>query len=81
MVSASIAETARRRYGVDDEESTRGVRCFAVPLGHSRPRHYAISCSVPVSRLDADFEQQVISTLRSTAAGFSEPKGIDLIVR
>jgi DNA-binding IclR family transcriptional regulator len=73
--------TLERGYAIDDEESTEGVRCFAVALGGTVPRRHAVSCSIPVARLDDGFEHQVISTLIAAANNFSEPDGIGLIAR
>ena len=50
-------------YAVDNEESTPGVRCFAVTVGPRNPSDYAISCSVPTVRLDAKREHQIIAAL------------------
>lgn len=73
-------EAARARgYAIDDQESTEGVRCFAVALGDSRPRRYALSCSVPAARLDQEMEDRVVALLRSTVPVFSDPAGLALI--
>lgn len=57
-------EIARiRGYATDDEENTPGVRCFAVPLRYSRPAQDAISVSVPLARLTAGREADLIEAL------------------
>lgn len=76
QLRADLAATARRGYAIDDAESTEGVRCFAVALGSESPRSHAVSCSVPVARLDDDFERSVIGALLDAASTFSEPEGI-----
>ena len=64
MLIDSFAEIRARGYAVDDEESTPGVRCFAVTVGPHYPSDYAISCSVPTVRLHATRELEIVSTLR-----------------
>lgn len=69
---ANLSEAGRLGYAVDNEESTPGVRCFAVAIGSRNPSDYAISCSVPLLRLDAESEQRIIAALvhaRSLMAG------------
>jgi DNA-binding IclR family transcriptional regulator len=59
-------ETARiRGYATDDEESTEGLRCFAVALRYARPAQDAISASIPVARLTSEREREVVEALRS----------------
>lgn len=81
QLRADIAASRSRGYAIDDEESTKGVRCFAVPLGTRRPRTHAISCTVPIARLDASFQETVVEALRRASAEFSEPEGIQLLSR
>ncbi len=76
-----LIATRSRGYAVDDEESTVGVRCFAVALGKSSPRRYAISCSVPVVRLDDNVERRIVDALKRSAAEFSEPARIGAFTR
>lgn len=73
---ADLLETRVRGYAIDDQESTEGVRCFAVPLGVSSPRRYAISCSTPVTRLDARRERHIVDVLTNAASEFSESEEI-----
>jgi len=63
---ALIAElhTIRERgYAVDDEENTVGLRCFGVAIPYRTPARDAISCSVPVARLDRAHEQTIRTAL------------------
>jgi len=81
QLRGDLEATRSRGYAIDDEESTEGVRCFAVALGSGTIRTHAISCSVPIARLDRAFERSVVKTLVSAAASFSEPEGIRLLSR
>ena len=70
---AADLEAARSRgYAIDEQESTEGVRCFAVALGSTGPRTHAISCSVPLARLDSEFQAHVVSSLRQAADSFED---------
>jgi DNA-binding IclR family transcriptional regulator len=73
---ADLVATEARGYAIDDEESTEGVRCFAFALGGARPRRYAISCSVPTARLDAEFESRVLACLSAAARALSIPESM-----
>lgn len=73
---SELTATVARGYAMDDEESTEGVRCFAFALGESRPRRYAISCSVPIARLDADLESRVLAALSRAAREMSMPESM-----
>jgi DNA-binding IclR family transcriptional regulator len=81
MLRDDLAATAARGYAIDDEESTEGVRCFSFPIGAERPHRYAISCSVPVARLDRVREAHIIEVMGKAAADFSEPSGIGVLQR
>jgi DNA-binding IclR family transcriptional regulator len=63
-------------YAVDREESTPGVRCFAVTVGPGRPADYAISCSVPTVRLDPERERAVIAGLQSAQRVLADRHGL-----
>lgn len=61
-----LAELDRIRaagYAVDREESSEGIRCFAVSLRTSHPPVDAVSVSAPVLRLDTRIEQRIIDAL------------------
>lgn len=60
-----------RGYSIDEQESTEGVRCFAVSIGSAGPKSHAISCSVPIVRLDKDFQARVVSSLLDAANTFA----------
>ncbi|MCP2168359.1 transcriptional regulator, IclR family [Goodfellowiella coeruleoviolacea] len=54
-------------YAHEREENTPGLGCFAVALPYRRPVLDALSCSVPLGRLDAEHEQQVVAALLTAA--------------
>lgn len=75
QLRADLTDSLARGYAIDDEESTEGVRCFAVPLGGTTPHTHAVSCSVPIARLDDAFQEVVVQALLRAAAEFSELDG------
>lgn len=79
MLRDDLAATAARGYAIDDEESTEGVRCFSFAIGSGAPHRYAISCSVPVARLDRALEAHIVTVMGEAAARFSEPAGIGVL--
>jgi DNA-binding IclR family transcriptional regulator len=54
-----------RGFAIDNQESTEGIRGFAIPILGVEPPHDAISCAVPLSRLDADREAEIVASLRA----------------
>jgi DNA-binding IclR family transcriptional regulator len=50
-------------WAIDAEEAGIGMRCFAVALPFQTPSKDAISCSVPIARLDAAKEQKIVELL------------------
>ncbi len=60
----ALREVQNQGYAVDDEENTEGIRCLAIALTKPGPGINAISCSVPVVRLDADREQRILTALQ-----------------
>lgn len=62
-LEADLSATRERGYAIDHEENTTGLMCFGVSLRYSTPVTDSISCSVPVERLTAEHEADIISTL------------------
>ncbi|MGI5287859.1 IclR family transcriptional regulator [Nonomuraea polychroma] len=60
---AELEAIRRRGHAVDEQESTIGLRCFAVPLDFGTLPNEALSCSVPVVRLDPDREDVIVTAL------------------
>lgn len=58
-----LAEVRAAGYAIDAEEAGIGMRCFAVALPFGSPSKDAISCSVPLARLDAEKERSIVALL------------------
>ncbi|MEY9949250.1 IclR family transcriptional regulator [Kitasatospora sp. GAS1066B] len=72
---AELAATRERGYAVDDEETTPGITCLAVPVRGFRtdsPK-FAISVTVLKARLDDEFRTALLKDLREIAAGLENP--------
>src|SRR6478752_7516739 len=62
---ADLEATHARGYALDHEENVLGLRCFAFALRFSERSSDAISCSVPIERLNGR-EPEIIEALRRT---------------
>lgn len=60
---AELAAVAERGHALDEQESTVGTRCFAVPLRFGGVVGEALSCSVPTVRLTPEREPEVLGAL------------------
>ena len=58
-----LAHVREVGYAIDAEEAGLGMRCFAVALPFQSPAKDAISCSVPLARLDAAKEEEIVGLL------------------
>jgi DNA-binding IclR family transcriptional regulator len=58
-----IRRARARGYAIDEEETTVGLRCFAIALPQRAPTHDAISISVPVVRLDDERQEEIVRLL------------------
>ncbi|WP_245976208.1 IclR family transcriptional regulator [Amycolatopsis palatopharyngis] len=58
-----LTEIGRRGNAVDEQESTLGLRCFAVPLDFGGAVNEALSCSIPIVRLDTAREKVIVDAL------------------
>ncbi len=62
---AELERVRERGHAIDEQESTVGLRCFAVALdfgGGAAPKE-ALSFSVPIVRLDPDRERRLVAAL------------------
>jgi DNA-binding IclR family transcriptional regulator len=62
-----LRATQERGYAIDNEENVVGLRCFALPMMLGPVVDDAISCSVPIERLQGREEEIVASIHRTTA--------------
>jgi DNA-binding IclR family transcriptional regulator len=60
---AELEAIRLRGHAVDEQESTLGLRCFAVPLDFGAAPKEALSSSIPIVRLDPDRERAVVAAL------------------
>ncbi|MFS8204305.1 IclR family transcriptional regulator (plasmid) [Streptomyces sp. CWNU-52B] len=63
---ADLAQVRERGYSVDREETVTGIAGFGFALRYDSPATDAISCSVPVARLDEKHEARVVAVMRET---------------
>jgi DNA-binding IclR family transcriptional regulator len=69
---ADLARTRDRGYAIDREENTAGLMCFGVALPYRQPPRDAISCSVPVARMNPEREHQIPAILLEASARATE---------
>jgi DNA-binding IclR family transcriptional regulator len=67
MLMEDLRLTRQRGYAIDNEESTEGIRGFAVALRISDPPHDAVSCAVPLARLHSERAEHIVANLHRAA--------------
>ncbi len=67
-LEADLAGVRERGYAIDLEENTAGLKCFGFALRYQHPVVDAISCSVPLARLDAAREKEIVDTISAAVA-------------
>lgn len=70
-----LKEVRRAGYAIDAEEAGLGMRCFAIALPFHSPTKDAISCSVPLARLNEQKEQEIIELLLAAREELSHQFG------
>lgn len=63
VLREQLAESRRRGYAIDEGETSPGLRCFGFALRYANPVTDAISCSVPVERLDQAREAEIVEAM------------------
>ena len=63
VLLADLESARARGYAVDDEENTLGLRCFGVALRYTIPVRDALSCSVPLGRLDGARQSEILAAM------------------
>jgi DNA-binding IclR family transcriptional regulator len=71
-LDAALAEARESGVATDFQESSLGLKCFAVALPYMSPAVDAISASIPLARLTDEIERSVVAALRRAS---------DIIVR
>ncbi|MEV1177009.1 IclR family transcriptional regulator [Nonomuraea sp. NPDC049784] len=66
-LAAQLAEARLRGWALDDGESSPGVRCVAVALGAEHGGGDAVSCSAPISRMDARRTEEIALAVTEAA--------------
>ncbi|MEU2619917.1 IclR family transcriptional regulator [Streptomyces sp. NPDC007157] len=67
-LTADLAEIRTRGYSIDREEAVTGIIGFGFALRYDTPSQDAISCSVPVTRLTPEHEDQIVAVMREIRA-------------
>ncbi|MFE9764404.1 IclR family transcriptional regulator [Streptomyces sp. NPDC005808] len=67
-LAADLAGTRARGYSIDREEGVLGIVGFGFALRYDVPAQDAISCSVPVVRLNPAHEDRIITVMREIRA-------------
>jgi DNA-binding IclR family transcriptional regulator len=72
---ADLEEVRARGWAIDDEETTIGITCLAVPVGPpGAPARFAISVTVLTSRLGQELTREdLLDELRAIANGMKSP--------
>ncbi|MFA9446384.1 IclR family transcriptional regulator [Egicoccus sp. AB-alg6-2] len=58
-----LAAIRARGYAIDNEENAEGIRCIAVAIRRDGLVRDAISCSVPMIRMNADAEAGIVEAM------------------
>jgi DNA-binding IclR family transcriptional regulator len=66
-LDAALAEARDSGAAADFQESSLGLKCFAVALPYTSPAIDAISASIPLARLTDEIERAAIAALRRAA--------------
>ncbi|MET7648607.1 IclR family transcriptional regulator [Streptomyces sp. NPDC005426] len=63
-----LATVRERGYSIDHEETVTGIAGFGFALRYTSPATDAISCSVPLARLNEEHEARIVAVMRETRA-------------
>lgn len=71
LLVKDIKRARVRGYAIDDEETTVGLRCFAISLPQRAPTQDALSISVPLVRLDDERQEEIVRLLFEARYSFA----------
>lgn len=66
-ILAELEQARTRGYAGENEQTNPGLGCRAVALTYNDPVTDALSCSVPLARLDAAHSEHIVDTLFDAA--------------
>ncbi|MFJ4649192.1 IclR family transcriptional regulator [Streptomyces bobili] len=72
-----LRATAERGYAIDNEENFVGVVCYGFSLRFTTPPIDAISCSIPIDRLNPARTEELIEAMRLTRLSIERMAPID----
>lgn len=74
-----LERTVERGYAIDLEENTTGLKCFGFALRYQSPAVDAISCSVPIARLTAKRQAEILAVMSGTVESIERhpPSSVD----
>jgi DNA-binding IclR family transcriptional regulator len=61
---SDLAQVRARGYSIDREEGVLGIVGYGFALHYDAPAQDAISCSVPLTRLTPEHEEQIVAVMR-----------------
>ncbi|MDT0300894.1 IclR family transcriptional regulator [Streptomonospora wellingtoniae] len=71
-ILAELDEFRRMHYSKESEQTNLGLGCRAVVLTYNDPVTDALSCSVPLARLDEEHGRHIVATLIDASRRISE---------
>jgi DNA-binding IclR family transcriptional regulator len=66
LLRKDLEQTRERGYAIDDEENFTGVVCFGFALRFRQPSTDAMSCSIPLERLNDERRALVVDEMQRT---------------
>lgn len=66
-ILAELEQARARGYAGESEQTNPGLGCRAVVLTHNDPVSDALSCSIPLARLDEPHSETIVNTLLDAA--------------
>lgn len=67
-----------RGYAIDLEENTEGLKCFGFAIRLQHPPVDALSCSVPLARLNSEREKTIVDAMRRAVTEIERDSALGL---